>query len=441
MKPLTVYCESFGCQMNAYDSEVILSLMRLGGYRVVASPHEADVILVNTCSVRAHAEERAIGRLHDLSRHRRAALVVCGCMAQRLGETLFDTVPPIRGIAGPASYDRLVAAIDESIETGGRFSLLESNPHATYATAQDAPRGSVSRYLAITLGCENYCSYCIVPFLRGPVRSKSPETILSEAVTLLASGAREITLLGQNVVAYRFGDVDFLGLLQRILAETDARRLRFLTSHPKDMDLRIFELMARDSRLCPHVHVPVQAGSDRILDLMNRGYTRDAYVALVREARRIVPGLALTTDVIVGFPTELDIDFQATLELLREVRFDAAFTFMYSVREGTAASRLDDDVPRETKKDRLKVLNDVVSAIRGEILAAEVGRQTEILLDGTVQKGEHLLWKGRTPHFRNVVVAGDHLRDGNIVSVRLTRLNHFTFEGDVCTPRDRRGNV
>ena len=441
MKSLTVYCESYGCQMNAYDSEVIVSLMERDGCRIVASPDAADIIIVNTCSVRGHAENRAVGRLHDLSRHGRAALIVCGCMAQRLGETLFDMIPPLRGIAGPATYDRLPAAIDESIESGGRFTLLEMDGRTTYALSPRASRGGVSRYLAITLGCENFCSYCIVPYLRGTVRSKPPEAIVREALALCAGGAKELTLLGQNVIAYRWGSVDFLGLVERILRETDVARLRFMTSHPKDMTARIFEHMAREPRLCPHVHLPVQSGSDRVLGLMNRGYTRETYRDIVRRGREIVPGLALTTDIIVGFPTETGDDFRETLDLVGETRFEAAFTFKYSPRDGTAASAFPDDVPTEAKEERLRILNGTVAAARAEILSAQLGTDTEILLDGTVQKGEYRFWKGRTPHFRNVVVAGGELREGDIVPVTLKRLIHFTFEAEIRNPRNHDRNV
>jgi len=435
MRPLAFYCESFGCQMNAYDSEVISSLFEAEGHRAVDDPAAADLIVLNTCSVRAHAEDRAIGRLHDLSRHRRASLVVCGCMAQRLGERLFELVPGLRGIAGPSTYERLPAALEESIATGGRFSLLESGGRATYAFAGEPPRGGVSRYLAITMGCDSYCAYCIVPYLRGAVRSKEPDTIIREAVALAAAGAREITLLGQNVIAYRSGEVGFLELAARVLGETGIARLRFMTSHPKDMTERVFEAMATDGRLCPHIHLPVQAGSDRILGLMNRGYTREEYLALLRSGRGLVPGLAVTTDVIVGFPTESEEDFGMTLDLVREVRFDAAFTFKYSRREGTAAAAMADDVPLATKQERLRVLNDAVAAHRTEILRSQVGAETEILLDGVVKKGEHRWLKGRTPHFRNVVVAEGSARVGEIVPVTLKRLVRFTFEGEIRPPR------
>jgi tRNA-2-methylthio-N6-dimethylallyladenosine synthase len=441
MSSLTVYCESFGCQMNAYDSEIITSLLEYRGHRIVESPADADVIIVNTCSVRAHAEERAIGRLHDLSRHAGAALVVCGCMAQRLGTALFDKLPGLRGVAGPESYDRLPAAIEEASSSGARFALLEASGTTTYALPKDAAGGGVSRYLAITMGCDNYCSYCIVPFLRGPVRSKAPETIAAEAAALCERGAREITLLGQNVIAYHHGETDFVSLVERILAESPVARLRFMTSHPKDTTARIFELMARERRVCPHLHLPIQSGSDRILGLMNRTYTRERYQEIVRDARAIVPDLALTSDVIVGFPTETEHDFQETLDAVEMARFDAAFTFKYSPREGTVAAKLDDDVTPEVKRERLRVLNDVVTSVRADILASQLGTRTEILLDGEVQKGEHRFRNGRTPHFRNVIVAGGDLKDGDIAPVTLKRLVNFTFEGDVAISQNLSQNL
>jgi len=441
MSSLTVYCESFGCQMNAYDSEIIASLLEYRGHRVVSSPAEAAVIIVNTCSVREHAEERAIGRLHDLSRHAGAALVVCGCMAERLGIALFEMIPGLRGVAGPQSYDRLPAAIEETAASGGRFALLDGRGATTYALNPAAAGRGVSRYLAITMGCDNYCSYCVVPFLRGPVRSKPPETITAEAAALCGGGAREITLLGQNVIAYRHGETDFIALVERILNETEVGRLRFMTSHPKDTTPRIFELMARENRVCPHIHLPIQSGSNRILGLMNRAYTKERYLAIVREARAIVPDLAVTSDIIVGFPTETPRDFDETLEAVAAARFDAAFTFKYSPRDGTAAAKLADDVSPECKRDRLRILNERVTAMRADILGSQVGRHTEILLDGAVQKGEHRFRKGRTPHFRNAIVASGGLKDGEIVPVTLKRLLNFTFEADVRISQNLSQNI
>jgi tRNA-2-methylthio-N6-dimethylallyladenosine synthase len=430
MRTLTVYCESYGCQMNAYETEFIGSLLRERGHSLVASPDGADVIVVNTCSVREHAEQRAMGRLLDLSRHSSALLVVCGCMAQRMGRSLFDLAPSVRGIAGTDGYGSLPEAIAEAVETGGRFALLERDDATTYELLSTGYAGPVSRYVSITRGCENYCSYCIVPYLRGAVRSRPADSIVTEVTSLVEHGTKEITLLGQNVLAYRHDGIDFRGLATRVLDTTDVRRLRFLTSHPRDVSTDVFELMARERRLCSHIHLPVQSGSDRILEAMNRGYTRKRYLSVVRAARAIVPELAVTTDIIVGFPTETEDDFRETLDLVHEASFDSAFTFRYSPRSGTAASRMRDDIPLDVKRERLQRLNAAVLGERERILQSRLGTEAEILLDGTVQKGEHRFWKGRTPQFRNVILADDAAREGDIVRVVLRRITNFTFDGE-----------
>lgn len=432
MTRLRVYYESFGCQMNAYDTDAIVSRLAARGNAIVGDPADAECIIVNTCSVRDHAERRAIGRLLDLSRHRDAVIVVCGCMAQRLGESLFDLAPGVRIVAGPDSYELLPDAIAAAVGGEGRFSFLETGGAPVPEAPAPRPGGGVSRYVSITKGCENFCSYCIVPYVRGQVRSKKADSVVREVSAAVEAGAREVTLLGQNVIAYRDCGLGFLGLAARILNETDVRRLRFLTSHPRDVDASVFELMSRESRFCRHIHLPVQAGSNRILAAMNRGYSRETYLEKLREARRIVPDLAVTTDIIVGFPSETKEEFAHTLDLVREARFDAAFTFQYSPRAGTAAYEMIDDVSVEEKKERLLALNAVVQEERGRILRAQLGRRTEILLDGAAQKGEYRFLKGRTPEFRNVLVAPAALRDGDIVSVVLKRLVNFTYEGDVA---------
>jgi tRNA-2-methylthio-N6-dimethylallyladenosine synthase len=416
--------------MNAYDTDVIVSLLEERGHAIVRSPEEADCIIVNTCSVREHAEQRAIGRLRDLSRHRDAVIVVCGCMAQRLGTALFDIVPAVRIVAGTDSYARVADAIVSTVDSGGRIALLDADDEAVWEGVGAVRRGPVSRYLSITRGCENYCSYCIVPYLRGKVRSRDAGSIIREISALVDGGAREVTLLGQNVIAYRNDFLDFTGLVRRILDETAVPRLRFLTSHPRDIGTGIFEVMAGDKRLCSHIHLPVQSGSDRILDAMNRGYTRARYLSAVRAARAIVDDIGITTDIIVGFPSETEADFRETLDLVHEARFDSAFTFQYSPRSGTAASERPDDVPSGIKKERLRALNAAVQEERANILRAQIGVQAEILLDGAVEKGEYRFLKGRTPQFRNVLVPCGDLKEGDIVRVVLRRLVNFTFEGD-----------
>jgi tRNA-2-methylthio-N6-dimethylallyladenosine synthase len=416
--------------MNAYDTEVITAALGEKGYRTTDDPGEADVIIVNTCSVREHAEKRAIGRLTDLSRHGGATLVVCGCMAQRMGEALFDLIPGLGIVAGTGSYSGVASMIRSAREGRQRIIRLELDGTTTYSLENAASPGGVTRYLSITRGCENYCSYCVVPFLRGTVRSKAPPDIIREVEQMVTGGAKEVTLLGQNVMSYRWGDIGFTDLVAKVVEHTAVRRIRFLTTHPRDIDDGIFRIMKMQDRVCRHLHLPVQAGSDRILDMMNRGYTRKEYVEKLKNAREIVPDLAVTTDIIVGFPGETEEDFERTLSLVEECRFDAAFTFKYSPREGTSAARRPDDVPAETKKKRLATLNLRVQAVRRRLLEEQLGTVSEILLDDIVEKGEYRFGKGRTTHFRNVLIPHARLEVGDILPVRLLELRNFTFIGE-----------
>ncbi len=423
------YYESFGCQMNAFDTEVIESLFAGAGIMPVEDPAEADVIIVNTCSVRDHAERRAIGRLNDLSRHKDAILVVCGCMAQRLGDKLFSLVPGASLVVGPDNYYGLPDAVFRCIKERARTSYTRQDPEIAYRL-ENIRGNRVSRFLAITRGCGNFCSYCIVPYLRGPVRSRTADRIIEEIKLLSGRGAREVTLLGQNVMAYHYETTGFVSLLKRILNETVIERLRFLTTHPRDVDDEIFHLMERDTRLCPHMHLPIQSGSDRILSLMGRGYTGKRYMEIIARAREIKPDLALSTDFIVGFPSESEGEFLETIEMAEKCMFDSAFTFKYSPRDGTVSSRMEDNVPDEVKKERLETLNDSIRRNRQRILEERIGSMDEILLDAEVKKGEYRYWRGRTPHFRNVLVEGDRRNPGDIVRVTLKEMDNYTYIGE-----------
>ncbi len=430
-----VYLETFGCQMNVYDTEAIAYMLQREGFEITRSPEDATALIVNTCSVREHAENRAISRLNDLSKNSGAVIAVCGCMAQRMGENLFDEIPGLRIVAGTDSYHKLPEALKEAIDGNVRICLLDRDITTDYRINIQDSNGPMSRYIAVNRGCENYCTYCVVPYLRGVVRSREYRSIIEEINSLTAQGVMEVTLLGQNVMEYKWEKVDFTDLLKLIINETSLPRLRFLTSHPRDVDDELFHLMAGEDRICPHIHLPFQSGSNRILELMNRGYTRESYVKTIEKAREIVPGIAFSTDIIVGFPTETDEDFNDTIRLAETVRFDSAFTFKYSHREGTAASRMDDDVHLGLKKIRLNILNEIIRRIRKEILMDQLGSISKILLDGKVEKGEYQLWKGRTPHFRNVLVAGSGLREGEIVDVVLRSIENFTFMGEVLNRR------
>ncbi|MDZ7859949.1 MAG: tRNA (N6-isopentenyl adenosine(37)-C2)-methylthiotransferase MiaB [Candidatus Krumholzibacteriota bacterium] len=427
-----IYLKSFGCQMNAFDTEMIGALLTEGNSRIIKDPQEADIIIVNTCSIRKHAETRAINHLHKLSKINNAILAVCGCMAQRMGVELKKIVPGIDIISGPDNYKELVSILSGDLDKISNTMLLERNHAATYKLPErcNKEQSKTSKFLSITRGCENYCTYCVVPYLRGHLRSKAPDIVINEIQRMHGNGVKEITLLGQNVMAYQYGGVDFTSLMELILDETDIPRIRFLTTHPKDIRMKLFRLMSADSRVCNHIHLPLQSGSNRILKLMGRKYTREDYISSVEEARKIVPDLAITTDIIVGFPTEDESDFEKTMDLVEYTRFDSAFTFKYSPREGTAAYRMDDNVSIDTKKKRLERLNKRVKEIRYDIFRKLNGRKFKILLDGRTKKGKNHYIKGRTTHFRNVNVNPGSLKEGEFINVKLKKLEGFTFIGE-----------
>ncbi len=435
MNNYKAYYESFGCQMNVFDTEVLEGMMLEYGFTRTPNPDEANVIIVNTCSVREKAEQRAIGRLNDLSRHTNALLAVCGCMAQRMGDRLFKVVPHLSLISGPDNYSSFPSTLLELLETGGKRVMTSMDSSVTYPLLAGIENRKVSRFLSITRGCENFCSYCIVPYLRGAVRSKDAAQIVREVNNLHEAGAREVTFLGQNVMAYNSGEYDFVSLIKKILSDTEVERVRFLTTHPRDISEDVFELMAADRRVCPHIHLPFQSGSNRILELMKRGYTNKNYLNIIERAREIKPDLAITTDIIYGFPSETESDFMETLELVEKGRFDSAFTFKYSPRKWTTAYNMADDVPPDIKKERLNRLNDMIKTIRKEIMEQQVGKIEEILLDGLVKKGENTFLKGRTPHFRNVLLKSGNLKPGDIVKIVIKELRNFTL---VCEEKKRR---
>jgi len=421
-----VFFKTFGCQMNMYDSQFIQSILAERGIETVKKADQADIIIINGCSIRKHAEDRAVNWIHQFARLEGKQIVVIGCLAQRMGDDLRKKVNGIDIICGPDNYMKLIDMISEPVSG---ITLHSRDHEITYSLAGKYRPDKFSGFVSITRGCENFCSYCVVPYLRGSLRSKKPETVIREINMLSDRGLREITLLGQNVLAYRWDRMGFTGLLERILGETGIERIRFLTSHPRDVEIGLFRIMKENRRVCPHIHLPLQAGSDRILKLMRRGYTSEEYLSLLERARDIVPDLAVSTDIIVGFPSEKEEDFRRTMEAVRRARFDSAFTFKYSPREGTTAWNLPDDLEIKTKKERLSRLNSLVREIRRDILEGVVGKSFKILLDGTVQRGENHYVKGRTPHFRNVLVSCEGAEEGEIMDVTLERLDNFTFTG------------
>ena len=432
-----LFIETYGCQMNVADSEVVASIMPMAGYEVCDTLDEADAVFLNTCSVRAAAEQKVTARLEALRamRRRRPGLIigVLGCMAERAGRELIDR----HGadiVCGPDAYMRLPHLMAEA-ELGHPAIDVELSASETYADI--VPRrlhaASIGGYVSIMRGCNNFCHYCIVPYTRGRERSRSVESILSEVRDLRDRGYREVTLLGQNVNSYlgRQGadEVPFPELLRRVAREAPAMRVRFTTSHPKDMSDATLHAIAEEPNICRHIHLPVQSGSDRILHLMNRHYTREWYLGRVEAIRRIVPDCGLTTDIFVGYCSETEADHQLSLSLMREVAYDSAFMFRYSERPGTYAARhLPDDVPEEVKLRRLQELIDLQTAISAERNAQQVGRTVEVIAEGTSRRSRDQLY-GRTEQNRVVVFDRANHHPGDRVTLRVTASTSATLKG------------
>lgn len=435
-----LYVETYGCQMNVGDSEILVSIMQDEGYRYTEDIAQADVILVNTCSIRDNAEQRIWGRLREFHRYKRArkGLVVgiVGCMAERLREELFERETVVDVVAGPDSYrelPRLVAAA----AAGGHGVNVQLSQEETYGDIRPVrlDRNGVSAFISIMRGCNNFCSYCVVPYTRGRERSRDPQTILREAQELFSAGYREVTLLGQNVNSYRWKEgtaeaVDFPALVERVAGISPLLRVRFATSHPKDLSDRLIEVMASYPNICRAVHLPAQSGSDRMLAAMNRKYTRAWYLERVAAIRRRMPDCAVTTDLIAGFCGETAEDHAQTLSLMREMGYDSAYMFKYSQRPGTLAARtMTDDVSEEVKTARL---NEII-ALQNELSTAsnerDMGNVFEVLVEGLSRRSSEQLC-GRTS--QNKMVVFDRTGEtapGDYVRVRITGCTSATLFG------------
>jgi tRNA-2-methylthio-N6-dimethylallyladenosine synthase len=437
----SVFVETYGCQMNKNDSELIRGLLDERGYPMAEDWESADVVLVNTCSVREHAERRVLGRLGVLAGWKRLSpnrrIGVLGCMAQRLGASLGDLKPCVDFIVGPDGYRRLPELISGLCPPVADTAF---RPDELYGGVRPKRDAGFSAWVTISRGCVNFCSYCIVPYTRGPERCRPAGDILSEIESLAARGFREITLLGQNVNSWRDGGMDFADLLRRAASVTGLLRVRFMTSHPKDLTGRLLDAMAETPAVCPHLHLPVQSGSDRILARMNRKYDRNLYLEIVRKARERMPDLGLSTDVMVGFPGETESDFQSTLDLIEAVRFDDAFTYAYSPRSGTAAAGFDDAVPEDIRFRRLAGLIERQRAITLEKRKNWVGRTAEVLTERPSPRdpGE---WLGRTASGLAVVFPEGKASPGRPVVVRIEGVRGVTLLGRRADSFENGGSV
>ncbi|HOP07192.1 MAG TPA: tRNA (N6-isopentenyl adenosine(37)-C2)-methylthiotransferase MiaB [candidate division Zixibacteria bacterium] len=426
----TFHITTFGCQMNLADSSTLVSNLSTHGYRRVDNEADADLIILNTCSVRDKAEQRALGRLQDLRKFKQNGaskqIAVVGCMAQRLGDELIRLAPHVDFVLGT---DRLFE-LPDLIEQAEPTPLINTAfGHEHIDQIEPIRETDFSAFITISRGCDNYCSYCIVPYVRGHERAHSPNHIIGWVNRLVGEGVVEITLLGQNVNSYRHDETDFPTLLDRVASETEIKRIRYMTSHPKDLSPRLVEVMARYDKIMPHIHLPLQAGADRVLELMGRGYTLDHYLSLVELIREHLSYVSLTTDLIVGFPTETDEEYEQTLGAVEKVGYDAAFMFRYSVRPGTKAAELSDDVPEAIKIARLSKLIDLQQKISFERNQREIGQIRLGLVEGFSRRSQDL-YRARTEGNKIVLFSASEAAPGQIIPIRITRADAFTLHGE-----------
>jgi tRNA-2-methylthio-N6-dimethylallyladenosine synthase len=436
----TVYVETYGCQMNVSDSELMLGKLAAEGYAAVDQPDGADVILVNTCAIRDHAEQRVIGRLGELKRNMKPGAIVgvTGCMAQRLGPQLLKKAKHVSVVIGPDGY-RALPALIEGARRGERATATTFDLEEHYEDFQPRRFDRVKAWIPVQRGCDYRCTYCIVPTTRGPERSRRMDDVVREAHAVVADGMSEIVLLGQTVNSYHDGTHDFADLLRAIGTVDGVRRLRFTSPHPNDFTDRVIEAMAEVDAVCEHVHLPMQSGSSKILKRMLRRYDAAGYRDCVAKLRAAIPGLSVTTDIIVGFPGETDEDFEETLNMVREIGFADAFTFKFSPRDGTPATRMPAEltVSDEAASERLARL---VETIRGMSRAANLGslgQRHEVLVEKEARRGGELV-QTRTRDFKTVLVPGDESMIGQYLNVELTGTTGSTFTGQVVKERQER---
>jgi tRNA-2-methylthio-N6-dimethylallyladenosine synthase len=428
-----VYIETYGCQMNVADTELMLGLLRAGGYQETPTPDGADLLLLNTCAVRDNAEQRVIGRMGELQRYKRPGTVlgVVGCMAQRLGPALLERVPRVDLVVGPDAYRNLPELI--AVAAGG--TRTSDTGFRSWEHYEDVPAVRVpgpTQFVTVQRGCDYKCTFCIVPYTRGPERSRTLSDVVREAAALVEQGTTEITLLGQTVNSYHDGTHDFADLLRAVGAIGGLRRLRFTSPYPTDFTDRVIAAMAETPAVCEHVHLPAQSGSNGVLRRMLRRYTRGEFLAVVERLRAAIPGITLTTDLIVGFPGETEAQFQETLSLVEEAGFDDAYTFRYSLREGTPAVKLPGRVPDEVAAERLDRLIERVRAQARAKNLQRIGTVHEVLIERPARRGGLMLGRTRGNHM--VLLPLPPGAVGQYHRVRLTGTTGSTFTGALVRP-------
>jgi tRNA-2-methylthio-N6-dimethylallyladenosine synthase len=437
MEKHKVYIETYGCQMNLADTEIVLGILQNNGYDLTKEADNADVILLNTCSIRENAEQRIYGRLGNFSviKKQKPNLVVgiLGCMAERLRKELIEEKKIVDVVVGPDEYRRLPELIDDAF--GGKKGIgVRLSKTETYDDIIPYREDGLMAWISVMRGCDKFCTFCVVPFTRGRERSRALYSVVEEIQQLSARGFKEVTLLGQNVNSYNdnesAGGGDFADLLAACAQVDKSIRIRFTTSHPQDLSDKLLYTIAEHSNLCNHIHLPVQSGSNRILELMNRAYTIEHYLALIKKARKIIPGVSFSTDIIAGFPSETYEDHVMTLDIMRKVKYDGAYMFKYSARPGTKSYDMEDDVPDEIKTKRLQEIIELQQQISFEINLGLIGKEEIILIEGFSRKSDQFL-AGRTDSNKVVIVPfKESINKGDYIKVKINRATHATLFGD-----------
>jgi tRNA-2-methylthio-N6-dimethylallyladenosine synthase len=442
-----VYIETYGCQMNFADTEIVLSVLSKFGYNETANIDESDVILLNTCSIRENAETKIYNRLDHLKGHKRRnpnlVVGILGCMAERLRKTLIEEEKVVDLIVGPDEYRKVPILIDNALETGEKGIAVKLSRVETYDDITPVRKEGTTAWISIMRGCDKFCTYCVVPFTRGRERSRKTSSIIEEAKRLWDEGVKDVWLLGQNVNSFRYEQDDFSDLLAGCAKAVPQMRIRYTTSHPYDCSEKLLETMAAYDNICKYIHLPIQSGSDRILKLMNRLYSVDEYMKVMKKAREMMPGIGLSTDIITCFPGETEEDHKMTLDVMREVRYDSAYTFIYSPRENTKAYRMVSDIDDETKKRRLDEIIELQRELSYDIYRQFVGRKVDVLVESLSKKSDEF-YMARTDCNKSVIIPREktfvngsgelvtkkQFRIGDMVRVTINKANSATLFGE-----------
>ncbi|MDY0082140.1 MAG: tRNA (N6-isopentenyl adenosine(37)-C2)-methylthiotransferase MiaB [Ignavibacteriaceae bacterium] len=436
MQNNSVYIETYGCQMNVADTEIVLGILKKQGFNLTDKPENADVILLNTCSVRDNAEQRIYGRIGNLKtlKYNKPGLVlgILGCMAERLKKDLIENKKVVDLVVGPDEYRRLPEYIDVAFN-GDKGIGVKLSRTETYDDIEPYREDGLSAWISVMRGCDKFCTFCVVPFTRGRERSRSLSSIVTELEELSKRGFKDVSLLGQNVNSYLDEKNDFADLLAAAAKVDPTMRIRFTTSHPQDLSDKLLSTIAEYPNLCNYIHLPVQSGSNRILELMNRTYTVEHYLNLIEKAKKIIPGVSFSTDIISGFPTETWEDHLATIEVIKQVRYDGAYMFKYSPREGTKAYKMNDDVPEDVKSKRLQEIIDIQQQISYEKNQELIGKEEIILVEGFSKKSDEF-FSARTDTNKVVIVpVNEKIKVSDYIKVRINKATSGTLFGDYLT--------